>query len=363
MAYGIPLQSSETVRCMRLTSGMKRASVLLMANLAVALAAQPPARQNYVISTGTAANTISSGTIWLYSYSWYGLQKIELAAIKDGFALVPTDTERLKRELDPHPNTDGYVLAVQVGEHLWYRTPDISPDVIWNKFLPSLNSLGQATLQPTGETRLILPAPRKRHITLLYPDARPVTEANITISIYLWNRNHCGFHEGLPLGTFRTDRTGTLEVIAPRVPLYLGGVYYYEAAGTGPAGVAYSSNAGLKTGVEDNLVLKKKWNLTDDDSLAEAAELRVVAANGKPRRDVNVNLYWATNTCGGAARVGQTDDKGVVQLQIDPTVIGLELMIGGPYSADAPEARSKSYQLGDGELRQLFTRHQLTIRW
>ena len=147
------------------------------------------------------------------------------------------------------------------------------------------------------------------------------------------------------------------------MPLYLGGVYYYEAAGTGPAGVAYSSNAGLKTGVEDNLVLKKKWNLRDDDSLAEDAELRVVAANGQPRRDVNVNLYWATNTCGGAARVGQTDDKGVVQLHIDPTVIGLELMIGGPYSADAPEARGKSYQWGEGELRQLFTRHQLTIRW
>src|SRR5882757_7516696 len=108
MAYGAPLQSSETVNCMRLISGMKRASVLVMANLAVALAAQTPARQNYVISTGTAANTISSGTIWLYSYSWYGLQKIELAAIKNGLALVPQDTGTLKRELDPHPNTDGY---------------------------------------------------------------------------------------------------------------------------------------------------------------------------------------------------------------------------------------------------------------
>src|SRR5256885_396430 len=145
MAYRTLLQSSERGNCMRLISGMKRASVLLMANLAVALTAQTPARQNYVISTGTAANTISSGTIWLYSYSWYGVQKIELAAIKGGFAWVPTDTERLKRELDPHPNTDGYVLAVQVGEHLWYRTPDISPDVIWNKFLPWLNSLGQTT--------------------------------------------------------------------------------------------------------------------------------------------------------------------------------------------------------------------------
>ena len=188
------------------------------------------------------------------------------------------------------------MLAVQVAEHLWYRTPDISPDVIWNKFLPSLNSLGQVTLQPTGDTRLILPAPRKRHITLLYPDARPAIDANITISIYLWNTNHCGFHEGLPLGTFRTDRTGTIEVLAPRASLYLDGVRYYEEVGTGPAGVAYSDNFGLKTG-------------------------------------------------------------------LDPSVTGLELMIHGLYSVDAPEARGKSYALGEGELHQLFTKHQLTIRW
>lgn len=348
---------------MPLIERVKRASVLLMASLAVVLVAQTPARQKYVITTGTAANTISSGKIWLYSYSWYGLQKIEVAAIKGGFALVPADTERLKRELDPHPNTVGYVLAVQVGEHLWYRTPDIPTDVIWNKFLPSLNSLGQTTVQPTGDTRLILPAPRKRHITLQYPDGRPAADAKITISVYLWDQNHCGFHDGLPLGTLRTDRTGTIEVLAPRVPLYLDGVQYYEEVGTGPAGVAYSSNVGLKTGPEVDLVLKKRWNLTEDDDLTEGAELRVVAANGQPRKDVNVYLNWATNTCGGGDRIGQTDDKGMLQFQIDPTVTGLELMIGGPYSADAPERKDKSYRLSEGELRQLFTRHRLTIRW
>jgi hypothetical protein len=64
----------------------------------------------------------ASGTIWLYSYSRYGLQRIELVTIQNGPALAPLDTGRLKREPDPHPNTDGYVIVLQIGEHLRYRT-------------------------------------------------------------------------------------------------------------------------------------------------------------------------------------------------------------------------------------------------
>lgn len=58
----------KAVSYMRLRHATKRASALLMAGLAIVLVAQRPARQNYVISAGTAANTISSGTMWLYSY-------------------------------------------------------------------------------------------------------------------------------------------------------------------------------------------------------------------------------------------------------------------------------------------------------
>ncbi len=44
--------------------------------------AQSPQQQAYTISIGTSAEKILSGTIWLFSYSWYGLQKIQLAAIR-----------------------------------------------------------------------------------------------------------------------------------------------------------------------------------------------------------------------------------------------------------------------------------------
>jgi hypothetical protein len=38
-------------------------------------------------------------------------------------------------------------------------------------------------------------------------------------------------------------------------------------------------------------------------------------------------------------------------------------MIGGPYSAGDPELKDKSRELTDDELRELFSKHKLTIRW
>jgi hypothetical protein len=316
---------------------------------------QPPSQREYSISIGASSAKVS-GVIWLYSYSWYGLQKIQLAAIKNGLALVTLDTGRLKRELDPHPNTDGYVVVLQIGEHLWYTTPNIPPDVLWSDLSSAVNSLGRASASTGGETQLVLTPPAKRHITLLYPDGHPAANADITPSIYLWDTNHCGFHEGLPLGTFRTDKSGTIEVSAPLVALYLDGIFYYDEAGG-------SRNLGLKTGLEENLVLKEKWELTEDDDLSYNVEVRVLTADGQPRQDVDVYGNWNTNTCGGADRVGRTDSKGVAQVSVDPSFNALELMVGGPYSAGDPAAEGKSRDFTDAELRELFSKHIVTIRW
>jgi hypothetical protein len=325
--------------------------------------AQEAPQQQYMISIGTAPEKIASGTIWLYSYSYYGLQMVQLATIQNGLARMPLDTENLKHELDPHPNTDGYVVVLQIGEHLWYRTPNISPNVFWNDLTGALNSLGQPTALRAGQTQLILPSLIKRHITLLYPDGRPAANANITVSIYLWDNNHCKAHMGLPLGTFRTDKRGTIEVRAPLVALYLDDISYYEKVGTSPSGVAYSNNIGLKLGPEEEIVLKEGWQLTDDDSLLEKFELRVQTAAGRPRSGVNIYGNWNTNTCGGSDRIGQTDSKGVARIDLDPSFTRLGLMIGGPYSAGDPRAKDNLRELTEDELRELFSKHKLTIRW
>jgi hypothetical protein len=324
--------------------------------------AQSASLQNYIVSIGTSEK-VSSGTIWLYSYSWYGLQRIQLAEIQSGRASLPLDTGRLRRELDPHPNTDGYVVVLQIGEHLWYKTPNIRPDALWSDLSSAVSSLGRAVASSTGETQLILTPPVQRHITLLYPDGHAAANAEITASIYLWDTNHCGFHEGLPLGNFRTNKTGTIEVLTPLGALYLDGISYFQEVGSGPAGVAYSHNTGLKTGLEKNLVLKEKWELTENDYLFDDVEVLVLTAGGLPRKDVDVYGNWLTNTCGGADRIGQTDSSGVAHIRVDPSFGGLELMVGGPYSAGDPDAQGKSRDFTDAELGELFSKHKVTIRW
>ncbi len=331
--------------------------------LSIPAFAQLPSQQKYTISIGTSSEKVSSGTIWLYSYSWYGLQKIQMSTVANGLALVPLDTGKLRRELDPHPNTDGYVVVLQIGEHLWYRTPNIPPDTLWSDLSSAVNSLGLATAQSAGETQLILTPPTRRHVTLLYPDGHAAANADITASIYVWDMNHCGFHEGLPLGTFRTDRTGTFEVLTPLVALYLDGISWFEKAGTGPAGLAYSANTGLKTGSEANLILKEKWQFTPDDYLFDDVEVLVLTASGQPRKDVDVFGNWETNTCGGLGTIGRTDEKGIARIRVDPSFTSLELMVGGPYSLGDPEAEGKSRDFTDAELRELFSKHKVTIRW
>jgi len=320
--------------------------------------AQAALLHKYVICNGSDSEKLTSGTLWLYSYSWYGLQQFKLASIENGLAVVPLDVNRLKGEVNPHPNTDAYVLVVQTGEHMWYRTPDIPQDRFWADLPGAISSFGQTTTLPTGETQLILPSPAKRHITLLYPDGRPKAGMDLTVSIYLWDQNHCGFHEGLPLGTFRTDAKGTIEVPAPLVPLYLDGLQYYAYGGTGPAGPAYSSNIGMKISADETVVVKVAWEVPEF-----TVQLQVLTPSGRPRPDVDVYGNWSTNTCGGGDRIARTDAKGIVLLDLDATFTALGLMIGGPYSAGDPEGDKNTRDLNDAELHELFAKRKLTIRW
>jgi hypothetical protein len=331
---------------------------LLTPLLVLPALAQSPAQAKYVVSIGTPSGKIVSGIVWLYSYSWYGLQQYKLADIRNGLAVVPLDVDRLKREADPHPNTDAYVVVIQAAEHLWFRTPDIPRDSFWTDLPRAVRLLGSTTELPTGETQLVLAAPARRHITLLYPDGRPKANLDLSVSIYLWDQNHCGVHEGLPLGSFRTDATGTIEVLAPLVPIFLDGLEYYAYGGIGPAGPAYSSNTGMKIPADENVVVKVAWAVPEF-----SVQLQVLTTTGRPRPNVDVYGNWGTNTCGGADRIARTDARGLVRLDLDATFTALTLIVGGPYSAGDPEGDKNTHELSDVELRELFSKHKLTIRW
>jgi len=320
--------------------------------------AQTAPQSKYVISVGRPSEKLRSGTLWLYSYSWYGLQQYKLATIENGLAVLSLDIDRLKREADAHPDTSAYLLVIQAGEHPWFRTPDIQPDVFWTDLQGAVRLLGTTTELATGETELVLPAPVRRRLTFLNPDGRPKANLDLTVSIYVWDQNHCGVHEGLPVGKFRTDSKGTVEFLAPLVPLYLDGLQYFEEAGDGPAGPAYSGNIGMKIAADETVVVQMAWQVPEF-----TAQLQVLTRSGRPRPHVDIYGNWNTNTCGGSDRMAETDVRGIVRLDLGATFTGLTLMIGGPYSAGDPEADKNTRGLTDAELRELFSKHRLTIRW
>jgi hypothetical protein len=346
------------------------ARMLLMTLLSVAAFAQGHPQPRYLISIGTEFSTVATGTVWLYSLSGYGVLRVKLAQIENGRALMPSDYDEAKRELNANQTAEAYVIAIQVGDHLWYRTPNISPGVVWTDLAVRLNSLGQCTALQTGETRLILPAPSERRISMLYPDGRPAVNAEVQVSVYFYDMGHCGGHEGLPLGTFRTDNKGTFTVLSPLVPLFIDDVTYFEDAGSGPAGKAYSYNTGLKLGPEATAVLKKRWELTQDDYLLDAFELRVLDAKGAPMRGVEISWEERRNLCGGGQHWGETDVHGIARIELIPEIIESLTLMQSNGQATVTEgefeelkSKGKVRDLTQRELRMLFSRHKLTIRW
>jgi hypothetical protein len=53
-------------------------------------------------------------------------EKLKLATIGNGLAEIPLDTETIKREMNPHPNTESSALGNQFRDNVWYRRPDLS---------------------------------------------------------------------------------------------------------------------------------------------------------------------------------------------------------------------------------------------
>ena len=103
------------------------------------------------------------------------------------------------------------------------------------------------------------------------------------MSICHWDQNHCGVHEGLPLGAFRTDTQGNHRSSRPLVPLYLDGLEYFEEAGSGPTGPAYSDNTGMKLAADETVVIHVAWHIPQF-----TVQLQVLTRSGGPRPHVEV---------------------------------------------------------------------------
>jgi hypothetical protein len=280
-----------------------------------------------------------------------------LADIQGGVAEIPLDLDKIQRDLNPHPNTDAYVVVLQLPKNIWFRSPDISPESVWKDFTHVLNGLGQATTLPDGTALLTLPALDKRQITLLHEDGQPVVNVSISVSIYLYDENHCGSHEGLPLGQFVTDGTGTVEVTAPLIPLFLDDVIYYERDETATVSGAYELHVGLKFGPEHALVARKAWEFPDRSDLPQQEfEIRVFDPGDKPLPNVRIVEIDRAMTCGVVnGDIGETDSSGTAHIRFVPQIVDqLNLFLGKEKS---PRKLSKD------ELKQLFAERTITVTW
>ena len=286
----------------------------------------------------------SSGTVWLFHYSWYGLEKFELARILDGEAWISLDQSRLSREVKPDPKTESYLLLVDFGGS-WHRSREIKPAKLFDDFSAALDALGQTRPDSRGRTTLTLPASTERKMKLQYPDGRPLASRQIPAAIYVYDYNHCAAHFGIDLGTYRTDKRGVLRLRAGQDPLYLDIPYWTKK------GRRFCLNSGLKLLKSASyLTIKRTWDVP-----VEKFEVAVSSADGKPLPGADIEESDCSNTCGRLSRpVGKTGPDGRATVLLQPAAIE---------SLDMALPSGQLRTLSPQELAKLILTGHLSIVW
>ena len=206
----------------------------------------------------------------------------------------------------------------------------------------------------TGPDTLTLLLPGRRTIRLLYPDGRPFAGVNIAVSLFGSTYNHCGFQAGLPVGTYRTDAAGRISFAASAGPLALPQSYYDEETG-GPAGVRFVLQAGLVTGPEADITLRKWWDLPVRSYL-----LTLRAASRQPLTGVRLSGCLRNNVCG--ATCGPIPLNGAVSGHSG--LLRFESRdLRSMQTIRIANAAGEERTLSESDLRQLMTTHRLTFTW
>ncbi len=316
-------------------------------------ARQAPTRQEvyllYRFAIGSEKTPIPSGTVWLYGSAWGNLERFKLAMIKNGRAQIHL-SERILQSKQPSSPTEAYVVVLELSKGRWYRTADIEPERLLRDLPKILNTLGKAKAYPSGETLLVLPPLSKRRITFQSEDGKPVVGLEVRVSIYLHDRNHCGFHSGLPLGRFRTNTKGEIESKSPLVPLYLDELEYYQRIKENELGPEYEAMIGLKIGTEPNVWVREAWELPE-----KKFELRVQKADGTPVAGVLISQKLRSYECGvWSGTIGETDALGTARVQFAPEETELLTLL---------TKDRKIRELTDEELKELFSKGRITLKW
>src|SRR5262249_1344722 len=116
-----------------------------------------------------------------------------------------------------------------------YLSPPLPQEKLGKDWPTVLQQIGHLT-----ESDLVLAAPIRRTIRLLYPDGKPLMSAQMPVRLYGSSENHCGVAVGIDLGIFTTNANGELAFVAPSASLALS-IRYFETKADGPAGKAFSA--------------------------------------------------------------------------------------------------------------------------
>ena len=228
-----------------------------------------------------------------------------------------------------------------------YLSPPLAAEKLGKGWPAALEQIGRL-----NGVDLVLPAPTRRTIRLLYPDGKPLAGVDVPISLYGSSENHCGVAVGIELGVFTTSAAGEVAVIAPNSSLALS-IGYFEEEPDGPAGKAFSASPDVIVGGEPMITLKRLWTLPEHDYV-----IRLQTAASQPIAHAHLTACMNSDGCGagcGPIQAPESDAMGTIRFRAED--------LREMRSITVVRAEGKERNLTDAEMRELLSVYQLDLKW
>jgi hypothetical protein len=228
-----------------------------------------------------------------------------------------------------------------------YLSPPLAKEKLGKDWPAALEQIGHLV-----GSDLVLAAPTRRMIRLLYPDGRPLAGATVPVSLYGSSQNHCGVAVGVNLGVFTTDADGEVSVVAPDSSFALS-IRYFETEAGGPAGNAFFLKQAVIVGGEPVITVKRLWTLPQHDYV-----LRLRTANNEPIAHAHLTACMNFDGCGagcGPMRAPESDESGTIRFREE------DLRVMRSFTVVSQEGKERN--LTDPEMHQLLSTYELNVRW
>lgn len=323
------------------------------------------------ILAGAPPAPVVSGEIWLIANRWGAYPGVLVASITNG-DLHAREGIQLPRYWEQAFN---YEVLVAVSNRPATSAPPLSedsaylasgrpeylkrfPDIYFSPPLPA-QSFGkdwEEALQAVGHTSgdvLILPPPARRTIRLEYLDGKPFVDAEVSVSMYGSNENHCGVPVGIGLGIFKTDANGEISIVATSCSLALDKGYFEQENG-GPAGTMFKFVPYVIVGGDQDITVKRLWELPQRDYVVwlRSSDNRPIARAHLVACD---NFDGCGVGCGPLFGALEFDGAGVIRFRYEDLREMRNLIL--------VNAAGQERYLTDAEMKELLATHQLHLVW